>query len=34
MARFDGTWTASVPTLFEEFFEEEAGRIIVVGENA
>ena len=31
-ARFDGSWTASVPTLFEEFIEGEAVRIVLVGE--
>ena len=29
-ARFDGTWTASVPTLFEDFIEGEAVRIVLV----
>lgn len=33
-ARFDGSWTASVPTLFEEFIEGEAVRIVLVGEHA
>jgi hypothetical protein len=33
-ARFDGTWTASVPTLFEEFIEGEAIRIVLVGDHA
>ncbi len=30
----DGSWTASVPTLFEEFIEGEAVRIVLVGEHA
>jgi hypothetical protein len=33
-ARFVGSWTASVPTLFEEFIEGEAVRIVLVGEHA
>lgn len=33
-ARFDGTWMASVPTLFEAFIEGEAVRIVLVGEHA
>jgi hypothetical protein len=33
-ARFEGPWTAAVPTLFEEFIEGEAVRIVLVGERA
>ncbi len=33
-ARFDGSWTASVPTLFEEFVEGEAVRIVLVGDRS
>lgn len=33
-ARFTGAWTASEPTLFEQFHEGEAVRIILVGEHA
>jgi glutathione synthase/RimK-type ligase-like ATP-grasp enzyme len=33
-ARFDGSWTVSEPTLFEEFIEGEAVRIVLVGEHA
>jgi hypothetical protein len=33
-ARFDGSWTAVVPTLFEEYVDGEAVRIVLVGERA
>jgi hypothetical protein len=33
-ARFDGSWTATVPTLFEGFVEGEAVRIVLVGDHA
>jgi hypothetical protein len=33
-ARFDASWTAEVPTLFEGFVEGEAVRIVLVGEHA
>jgi hypothetical protein len=33
-ARFDDAWTAEVPTLFEEFVEGEAVRIVLVGEHS
>ncbi|WP_435021496.1 hypothetical protein TA3x_002405 [Tundrisphaera sp. TA3] len=33
-ARFDATWSATVPTLFEEFVEGEAVRIVLIGEHA
>jgi hypothetical protein len=33
-ALYGGTWTASVPTLFEAFIEGEAVRIVLVGEGA
>jgi hypothetical protein len=33
-ARFDRTWTATVPTLFEEFVDGEAVRIVLVGDHA
>ncbi len=33
-ARFRGTWTASEPTLFEDYLEGEAVRIVLVGERA
>ncbi|MFO0950591.1 MAG: hypothetical protein U0835_05455 [Isosphaeraceae bacterium] len=32
-ARFDGTWKAAEPTLFEEFVEGEAVRIVLVGDH-
>ena len=31
-ARFDGVWTASVPTLFEDFIAGEAVRVMLIGE--
>ena len=33
-ARFSGDWTAGEPTLFEEYVEGEAVRIVLVGERA
>ncbi|WP_231749229.1 ATP-grasp domain-containing protein [Tautonia plasticadhaerens] len=33
-ARFDDAWAAEVPTLFEQFVEGEAVRIVLVGEHA
>jgi hypothetical protein len=33
-ARFDDSWAASVPTLFEQFVEGEAVRIVLVGDHA
>ncbi len=33
-ARFDGSWTADVPTLFEEFVDGEAVRIVLVDDRA
>jgi hypothetical protein len=32
-ARFNGTWTARVPTLFEDYLDGEAVRIMLVGEH-
>ena len=33
-ARFNGAWKADVPTLFEDYMEGEAVRIVLVGERA
>jgi hypothetical protein len=32
--RFHGPWTADLPTLFEEYVEGQAVRIVVIGEHA